>query len=141
MPEFFNKLNEKTRFSNTQLAFLYTHPLIASSDRRFSGPCAAISADDLSQMVVIFYWLKARIFATIPTHPERCIELLSKKNYANQAVIPKPINTGLHLHSYDNPAICCGRRRQLLKTLYRQATQHIFFSYRCSELTCVNRDE
>ena len=27
MPEFFAKLNEKTRFSNTQLAFLYTHPL------------------------------------------------------------------------------------------------------------------
>jgi len=27
MPEFFNKLSEKTRFSNTQLAFLYTHPL------------------------------------------------------------------------------------------------------------------
>jgi len=27
MPEFFGKLAEKTRFSNTQLAFLYTHPL------------------------------------------------------------------------------------------------------------------
>ena len=27
MPEFFNKLNEKTRFGNKQLAFLYTHPL------------------------------------------------------------------------------------------------------------------
>lgn len=78
MPEFFNKLSEKTRFANTQLAFLYTHPL---SRARISD--SRVRAQQFEQKFVPdsaeFAHIKARIWARYQLDNAAAISHFQKK--------------------------------------------------------------
>ena len=78
MPEFFNKLNEKTRFANTQLAFLYTHPL---SQSRIAD--SRVRAQQYPQKFVAdssdFLFAKARVFARYQQPPKDALSYFQKK--------------------------------------------------------------
>jgi predicted Zn-dependent protease len=100
MPEFFNKLNEKTRFANTQLAFLYTHPLSRSriSDSRvraqqFEQKFVPDSAD--------FAHVKARIWARYQLDAKEALVHFQKR-LAQPGGNTKANQYGLALAMFDN---------------------------------------
>lgn len=77
MPEFFGKLAEKTRFANSQLAFLYTHPL---SQARISD--SRVRAQQYPQRFVPdsadFSLAKARVLARYQMEPKDALAHFQK---------------------------------------------------------------
>lgn len=100
MPEFFHKLSEKTRFSNTQLAFLYTHPL---SGARISD--SRVRAQQFTQKFVPdgadFLLVKARIWARYQLDNKGALSHFQKK-LASPGGNTKANQYGLALALFDN---------------------------------------
>lgn len=123
MPEFFAKLNEKTRFSNTQLAFLYTHPLsqarVADSrvraeqfDRRF--------IPDSSDYALA----KARVWARYQLSGKDAVAHFQKK-LQTPGGNTKANQYGLALASFDSGDIATAA--QLLHKLQSADSRNLFY--------------
>lgn len=123
MPEFFNKLNEKTRFSNTQLAFLYTHPL---SQARIAD--SRVRAQQYPQKFVAdgsdFLLVKARIFARYQLTPKDALSYFQKK-LRQPGGNTKANQYGLALALFDSGDVAAAA--DIIETLYRQQPNNLFF--------------
>ncbi len=123
MPEFFNKLNEKTRFANTQLAFLYTHPLsqarIADSRIRaqqFPERFVADSSD--------FLFAKARVYARYQLAAKDALSYFQKK-LAQPGGNTEANQYGLALALFDTGDVATAS--ELIEKLYQESPNNLFF--------------
>jgi predicted Zn-dependent protease len=123
MPEFFNKLNEKTRFSNTQLAFLYTHPLsqarIADSRVRAQQYPQKFIADSSD-----FLFAKARIFARYQLSSKDALSYFQKR-LRQPGGNTKANQYGLTLALFDTGDL--KGASELIEQLYQQSPNNLFF--------------
>ncbi|OBP15246.1 peptidase [Rheinheimera sp. SA_1] len=123
MPEFFNKLSEKTRFSNTQLAFLYTHPL---SQARISD--SRVRAQQFQQRFVPdstdFPLIQARVWARYQLDNEGAIAHFQKK-LASPGGNTKANHYGLALALYDKKDYAGAE--QLLNKLRSEDDKNLFY--------------
>lgn len=123
MPHFFSKLSEKTRFSNTQLAFLYTHPL---SQARISD--SRVRAQQFPQRFVPdstdFPLIKARIWARYQLDNEAAIDHFQRK-LASPGGNTKANQYGLALALYDKKDYAGAE--QLLSKLRSDDDKNLFY--------------
>ncbi|MBU1438997.1 MAG: M48 family metalloprotease [Gammaproteobacteria bacterium] len=123
MPEFFNKLSEKTRFTNTQLAFLYTHPL---SQARISD--SRVRAQQYPQRFVPdstdFPLIKARIWARYQLDTAGALDYFQKK-LASPGGNTKANQYGLALAQFDNKDYAAAE--QLLNKLRQDDDKNLFY--------------
>ncbi len=123
MPEFFNKLNEKTRFANTQLAFLYTHPL---SQARIAD--SRVRAQQYPQRFVAdgsdFLLAKARIYARYQLSPKDALSYFQKR-LRQPGGNTKANQYGLALALYDNGDMAGAT--EVIEELYKQAPNNLFY--------------
>ena len=123
MPEFFNKLNEKTRFANTQLAFLYTHPL---SQARIAD--SRVRAQQYPQRFIAdgsdFLLAKARIFARYQLSPKDALSYFQKR-LRQPGGNTKANQYGLALAFYDTGDMAGAT--EVIEELYKQAPNNLFY--------------
>ncbi len=123
MPEFFNKLSEKTRFSNTQLAFLYTHPL---SQARISD--SRVRAEQFDRRFVPdssdFALAKARVWARYQLKGKDALAYFQKK-VATPGGNTKANQYGLALALFDNGD--AGAAEQILLKLRAHDDKNLFY--------------
>ncbi len=123
MPEFFNKLSEKTRFSNTQLAFLYTHPL---SQARISD--SRVRAEQFERRFVPdssdFALAKARIWARYQLKGKEALAYFQKK-VATPGGNTKANQYGLALTLFDSGDVKAAE--QILLKLRAHDDKNLFY--------------
>jgi len=123
MPEFFNKLSEKTRFGNTQLAFLYTHPL---SQARISD--SRVRAEQFERRFVPdsrdYALAKARVWARYQLKGKDALAHFQKK-VSTPGGNTKANQYGLALTLFDTGDIA-GAEQILLK-LRAQDDKNLFY--------------
>jgi predicted Zn-dependent protease len=123
MPEFFNKLSEKTRFSNTQLAFLYTHPL---SQARISD--SRVRAEQFERRFVPdssdFALAKARVWARYQLKGKDALAYFQKK-VATPGGNTKANQYGLALALFDSGDVSAAE--QILLKLRAHDDKNLFY--------------
>ncbi len=123
MPEFFNKLSERTRFSNTQLAFLYTHPL---SQARISD--SRIRAEQFERRFIPdssdFALAKARVWARYQLKDKDALAHFQKK-VQSPGGNTKANQYGLALAMFDTGDI--SGAEQILQKLKAQDDRNLFY--------------
>lgn len=123
MPEFFNKLSEKTRFSNSQLAFLYTHPL---SQARISD--SRIRAEQFERRFIAdssdFALAKARVWARYQLKNKDALAHFQKK-VQSPGGNTKANQYGLALAMFDSGDI--SGAEQILQKLKAQDDRNLFY--------------
>lgn len=123
MPEFFHKLNERTRFSNTQLAFLYTHPL---STARISD--SRVRAQQFPQRFIPnsadYLLAKARIWARYQLETKDALAHFQKR-LAAPGGNTKANQYGLALAAFDSKDY--PQAEQLLSKLLAEDTMNLFY--------------
>lgn len=123
MPEFFNKLSEKTRFSNTQLAFLYTHPL---SQARISD--SRVRAEQFERRFVPdssdFALAKARVWARYQLKGKEALAHFQKK-VATPGGNTRANQYGLALALFDSGDIAAAE--QILLKLRAHDDKNLFY--------------
>jgi predicted Zn-dependent protease len=123
MPEFFNKLSEKTRFSNTQLAFLYTHPL---SQARISD--SRVRAEQFERRFVPdssdFALAKARVWARYQLKGKDALAHFQKK-VATPGGNTKANQYGLALALFDSGDVSAAE--QILLKLRAHDDKNLFY--------------
>lgn len=123
MPEFFNKLSEKTRFGNTQLAFLYTHPL---SQARISD--SRVRAEQFERRFVPdssdFALAKARVWARYQLKGKDALAYFQKK-VATPGGNTKANQYGLALTLFDTGDVQAAE--QILLKLRAHDEKNLFY--------------
>ena len=123
VPEFFNKLAEKSRFANTQLAFLYTHPLsqsrVADSRLRAEQFPKRFVADSQDYTLV-----KARVMARYHYQTKDAQSYFLRK-LAEPGGNTKANQYGLALTYFDDKQI--DKAEQIITKLRQQEPDNLYY--------------